>query len=147
MTMPPSGPACLWCGRPFPARRGGSPKRFCCAAHRVEFWSALRRWDKRAVAAGMLRLDQIRNADPAACTLLLSSNSPAPIDPPATPAPVAPAERSGEAEALLDELLAVRSEGWRALAAAMSEELFERLKWWRPDRLAKNRPRFRSNTS
>src|SRR6516162_1656841 len=42
-------PGCLWCKRPFRARRGGSPKRFCCAAHRIAFWSAARRWAERAV--------------------------------------------------------------------------------------------------
>ena len=44
---------CLWCGHPFQARRGGSPKRFCSPAHRIAFWSALRRWAERAVAAGV----------------------------------------------------------------------------------------------
>jgi hypothetical protein len=44
--------SCAWCDRPFPARRGGSPQRFCCAAHRIAFWSALRSWAERAVAAG-----------------------------------------------------------------------------------------------
>jgi hypothetical protein len=36
------------------------------------------------------------------------------------------AERHGEA----DDLLAVKSEGWQALADAMSDELFDRLKRW-----------------
>jgi hypothetical protein len=44
--------ACLWCERPFRAHRGGSPKRFCCGAHRMAFWSSLLRWAERAVAAG-----------------------------------------------------------------------------------------------
>ena len=52
----PSDSACLWCGHPFRARRTGSPKRFCSAAHRIEFWSALRRWAERAVAAGAEQL-------------------------------------------------------------------------------------------
>ena len=46
------------------------------------------------------------------------------------PAPVAPAEPPGEADDLLDELLAVQSEGWHPLAAAMSQELFDGLKHW-----------------
>jgi hypothetical protein len=37
------------------------------------FWSALRRWGERAVAAGFLTIDAIKdvikNGDPAACTL------------------------------------------------------------------------------
>jgi len=67
---------CLWCGRTFTPRRGGSPQRFCCAAHRTAFWSALRRWSERAVAAGALTIDQIRNADLTACTLRLGAISP-----------------------------------------------------------------------
>src|SRR6516165_404440 len=54
-------PGCLWCKRPFRARRGGSPKRFCCAAHRIAFWSAARRWAERAVVSGLLSVDNIRN--------------------------------------------------------------------------------------
>jgi hypothetical protein len=33
------------------------------------FWSTLRRWGARAVAAGILTIADIRNGDPAACTL------------------------------------------------------------------------------
>ena len=62
------------------------------------------------------------------------------------PAPVAPAEPPGEADDLLDELLAVQSEGWHPLAAAMSQELFDGLKHWQATRLVNNRPRFRSGT-
>jgi hypothetical protein len=43
---------CLWCGRPFPAHRGGSPQRFCKARCRTAFWSALRRWAEHAIPAG-----------------------------------------------------------------------------------------------
>ena len=85
---------CLWCGHPFQARRGGSPKRFCSAAHRVSFWSALRRWAARAVAAGALTVDQIRSGDPAACTLVASGSSPALVSEPRKRAPVAPAAAS-----------------------------------------------------
>jgi hypothetical protein len=60
---------CSWCGQDFPARRGGSPRRFCSTEHRSLFWSALRRWAERAVAAGILTIADIRNGDPAACTL------------------------------------------------------------------------------
>ena len=60
---------CQWCERPFRARRGGSPQRFCSAKHRSLFWSTLRRWGARAVAAGILTIADIRNGDPAACTL------------------------------------------------------------------------------
>ena len=46
--------------RVFRDRRGGSLKRLCSAAHRRAFWWALRRWGERAVAVGVLSLDQIR---------------------------------------------------------------------------------------
>ena len=49
---PPSDGACLWCGHIFRARRGGSTQRFCRARCRTAFWSALRRWGERAIAAG-----------------------------------------------------------------------------------------------
>jgi len=66
----PHGRTCLWCNRVFQPRRGGSPKRFCSAAHRMVFWSTLRRWAERAVAAGAVTVDDIRSDDPAPCTLL-----------------------------------------------------------------------------
>ena len=56
-----------------------------------------------------------------------------------TPAPMATAESPGEAAELLDALLAVPSEEWSALAEAMSQELFDRLKRWRAVRLAEDR--------
>ena len=135
-----TAPACLWCGRPFQARRGGSPQRFCCGAHRMAFWSALRRWAERAVAAGALTVDHIRSGDPAACTLLPGGNSPASKHAPKKPASLAPAARPDEAAKLLLALLAVQSEGWQALADAMSQGLFDRLKRWHAPRLAKSRP-------
>ena len=77
---------CLWCNCNLPprARAGGSPQRFCCAAHRMAFWSALRRWGERAVAARVLSIDQIKNGSLAACTLVRDG------------APVAAPECSGE---------------------------------------------------
>ncbi len=67
-----------WCERPFRARRGGSPQRFCGSKCRATFWSALRRWGERAVAAGILTIAEIRNGDPTACTVLQGAISPAP---------------------------------------------------------------------
>ena len=123
--------ACLWCGRPFPARRGGSPKRFCCATHRTAFWSALRRWAERAVAVGALTVDQIRNADPAACTVLPGGKAPAPIPQAQKPAPAASAERPEEATELLDDLLLalfdLPGDAWPDLAAALPDELYDRI--------------------
>lgn len=87
---------CSWCGQDLQPRRGGSPQRFCSAEHRSLFWSALRRWGERAVAAGILTIADIRNGDPAACTLLLKATLPAPIDDAArrSPTPVAPCAKS-----------------------------------------------------
>jgi hypothetical protein len=113
----------------------------------MAFWSALRRWAERAVAAGALNVDQIRNGAAAACTLLPGGISPAPISEHRGPAPVAPPERPGEAAELLHALLAVPSDGWPALAAAMSDELFDRLKRWHAVRLAENRPQFPSGAA
>jgi hypothetical protein len=65
---------CLWCCRPFRARRrGGSPQKFCCAALRTAFHSTARRWAERAVAAGILRVADLK-AVPAACTLSQGGN-------------------------------------------------------------------------
>jgi len=105
MSVPAS--LCLWCGRPFPARHGGSPKRFCSAAHRTAFWSALRRWGEKAVAIGMLTIADIKTGDPAACTLRRSAISAGPISEPPRPADEAPAGRVGEAIELgVDEMMA-----------------------------------------
>jgi len=104
--QPPTSTACIWCGRPFRARRGGSPKRFCSAAHRIEFWSELRRWSERAVVAGVLTVDRVKNDDSAACTVLSGGISPAPVFPtekPA-PAPVAPTERPQHVVIALDHM-------------------------------------------
>jgi hypothetical protein len=61
---------CLWCAAPVALRRGGSPRKFCCARCRHEFHSCARRWAEAAVAAGALSVDVLKNGDPAACTLL-----------------------------------------------------------------------------
>jgi len=96
-------PVCLWCRRPFSARRGGSPKRFCCAAHRTAFWSAARRWAEKAVVSGFLSVDDIRNGVGEVCTLLAGVNSPAPAGLSQKSGDIAPAERPGEAVELLDD--------------------------------------------
>jgi len=40
------------------------------------FWSALRRWGERAIAGGILTIADVRNSDPAACTLPGAAISP-----------------------------------------------------------------------
>jgi hypothetical protein len=83
--------SCLWCGRPFHARRGGSPQRFCCATHRIAFWSALRRFAERAVASGSLTVADVRNGAAVACTLPPAGISPAAISLDQKADPVPPA--------------------------------------------------------
>ena len=87
---------------PVPGSPRRFPQRFCCGAHRMAFWSALRRWAERAVAAGVLSLDQIREGAPEACMLLPGEEAPAPAlpalgHPVGQSAPVAPPERLSEA--------------------------------------------------
>jgi hypothetical protein len=117
---------CLWCGRPFVARRGGSPQRFCPPAHRMAFWSALRRLGEHAVATGVLTVDQVRNGDPAACTLLPGGISPALVSEPRKPAPVPPPECPSRVVITLDRMLdmQLRELGWGdPFHPATSEEL------------------------
>ena len=54
---------CLWCRQPITPRRGGSPKRFCCAEHRLMFWHAARQWAERAVAAGILTVGDLKREE------------------------------------------------------------------------------------
>ena len=70
---------CEWCEQPFRPRHGGSPQRFCGSKCRTAFWSALRRWGERAVTVGILTIDDVKNADPAACTLPGARISPPPV--------------------------------------------------------------------
>jgi hypothetical protein len=72
--------SCQWCEKPFQARRGGgSPQRFCGAACRTAFWTALRRCGERAIAAGILTIDELKNDGAAACTLLGCRAPPLPL--------------------------------------------------------------------
>ena len=43
------------------------------------FWSALRRWGERALAAGVVAISDIRSGDPASCTLPRAVISPPPV--------------------------------------------------------------------
>jgi hypothetical protein len=61
---------CRWCERQFRARRAGSPQRFCGAKCRIAYWTALRRWGERAIAAGILTIADLRNGAAEACTLI-----------------------------------------------------------------------------
>jgi hypothetical protein len=118
----------LWCERPFAARRGGSAQRFCSAAHRMAFWSALRRWAERMVAAGVLTVADIRNDDPEACMLLRDGTLPVPLS------------EHREAEDLLKDLAsalrALPEVAWLRAVGKLPDALFERLDRWLEARLA-----------
>jgi hypothetical protein len=52
---------CLWCDGTFtPRTTGGSVQKFCCAAHRQQFWIAARRWTMKAIEAGLLSVDCLK---------------------------------------------------------------------------------------
>ena len=121
---------CLWCSRVFaPRATGGSPAKFCSAAHRKAYHSAVRHWAEAEIAGGRLTVAQIRNG--AACTLATAAASPAQGSAIEDPAPVAPAERPGEAEELLGDLLQVlfglRGDAWSTVAAAVPVDLQQRI--------------------
>ena len=61
---------CRWCGRACRPPRGGSPRLFSTSACRTAFLTAARRWAERAIDSGALTIADLRNGDPAACTLL-----------------------------------------------------------------------------
>jgi hypothetical protein len=71
------------------------------------------------------------NADPAACTLLTGVISPAPVPQAQKPALAVSAERLEEAAELLDDLLLglfdLPGEAWPDLAAALPDELYDRI--------------------
>jgi hypothetical protein len=43
------------------------------------FWGAARKWAERAVATGILTIGDLKNGDPAACTLRPGGMSPLPV--------------------------------------------------------------------
>jgi hypothetical protein len=94
----------------------------------MAFWSALRRSGERAVAAGMLSLDQISNGDPAECTLRPDGISPAPLS------------EHREAEDLLNELASalrpLPEVAWLRAVGKLPDALFDRLDRWLEVRLA-----------
>ena len=95
---------CLWCGRFFVPRRGGSEQRFCGSGHRHEFHSAARRYVDRAVATGILTVAEIQDGPAEACALLSGSNS-------ASPAPGQAEDAMARLGALLDDIFERQSDG------------------------------------
>jgi len=115
---------CPWCNQPFRVRaRRGSPQTFCSPGCRAAFWSAARRWGERAVKTGLLTVDDLKNGDPKACTLLPGAVSPAPPHPAEKPA-----KRSEAAATLLEDLIVAAPDSeW---FAALPVELLDRLVDW-----------------
>ena len=100
---------CEWCEQPFRPRRGGSPQRFCGVECRSAFWTALCRWGERAVAAGILRISDIRKSDLEACTLLPGRVHPVPAGEAAAESPhvwPSPAEIHYARQKAFEQLLA-----------------------------------------
>jgi hypothetical protein len=97
----------------------------------MAFWSALRQWAERAVAAGVLTVDHIRSSDPAACTLLPGAISSMPVSEPQKAAYAAPTESPDESVELLNDLLGTLlvdlADVWDDLAAALPDELYQRI--------------------
>jgi hypothetical protein len=122
MTVQPGEAKCSWCGQDLQPHRGGSPQRFCSAEHRSLFWSALRRWGARAVAAGILTITDIRNGDPAACTL-----PGAPVSPPPQPA-------SAEGQQCLSDDFSRLLDGMDEILEEPTIGLLIRLGWLARDR-------------
>jgi hypothetical protein len=80
---------------------------------RSAFWTALRRWGERAIAAGILTIGDIRNGNPEACTLLLAAGLPRTVTYGHRSAPAglgadSPYARQSEFERLLARTIAAR---------------------------------------
>jgi len=61
-----TGCSCLWCGQPFePRRTGGKRQRFCVQTCRRAFARAAAALVARAIEAGTLSRDELRNGPPA----------------------------------------------------------------------------------
>jgi hypothetical protein len=109
MTTHPSDGACLWCGHPFRARRGGSPQRFCRAGAGPRSGPPCA--DGASVQSrSALTVIDLRNGATAACTLqrepVLRGSPPAVPEHPRGNSPlVAPAETQTKATGSLDDFL------------------------------------------
>jgi len=97
----------------------------------MAFWSALRSWGERAVASGSLTVADIRTGATAACTLLPGGISPLPISLAQKPAPGSQAARPDDTSELLDDFLLalfdLPGDAWPDLAAALPDELYDRI--------------------
>lgn len=67
---------CPWCGEPFePVKRGAHEKRFCRIECKRAFEQAARRYAYRAIATGMLTVEQMRQISGAEVTSVALSPS------------------------------------------------------------------------
>jgi hypothetical protein len=93
-----------------------------------------------ATAAGTLTLDSLRNGAAATRALLPGAVSPTSVSVPQKSTPVAPAERSDEAADLLDDfllaILDLPGDTWADLAAALPDEVLDRIDRWKEVRFA-----------
>lgn len=67
--------ACLWCGRSFEPRRGGSQQTYCRAAYH----KAARQRCERAIADGRLTVQDLRSAAAVAYSLPQRGDPPVPL--------------------------------------------------------------------
>jgi hypothetical protein len=123
---------CVWCSHAFiPRATGGKRQVFCRPACRRGFDAAGRRWVAEAIASGTLTLDALRNGAAATRALLPMAISPAAIPEAQDAAPAASADSAEEAAELLDDLLMavfdLPGDTWPDLAAALPDELFDRI--------------------
>jgi len=51
---------CLWCGRKFDPRKGGSPQDFCRPAHKRALETAARRYVRHEIAQGRLTVLKVK---------------------------------------------------------------------------------------
>jgi hypothetical protein len=73
-------PICPWCEKPLRSRRaGGSRQIFCGTDCRHHFHRSARQWAERAVAAGLLTIDDLKKGPRTACTLVAGVEQPSPL--------------------------------------------------------------------
>jgi hypothetical protein len=84
-----------------------------------------------AIASGLLTIDALRNGAAATRTFLAGAISPAPVSEPQKSALVAPEEPSDEIAELLDDfliaLIDLPGDTWPDLAAALPDEIYDRI--------------------
>jgi hypothetical protein len=94
----------------------------------------------REISTGTLTVDALRNGAATTRALPPECNAPAPIPEPQKPAALASAEGLEEAAELLDDfliaLLDLLGDTWPEIAAALPDEVFDRIDRWMEVRLS-----------